>query len=171
MTLKEIDLAYAKQHYPIGTVVGMTQVHSNSKETRTIGDQNFKWMGDGRVLVGTVEQGNADYSMALKTDTGWAKIISMKDDKPFTIGGYVRAIVDGDIDRSHQHNRFKKGEIYQIKTIDLDGLINYDQPGPRLYMRKQCNYPIECEWIGMNPLELLPQEESLVEVINNFPIY
>lgn len=83
---KEIDLAYARTHYPIGTVVGTTQIWGpDSKSTRTIGDQSFKWMGDGRVLVGTVEQGDANYSMALKTSDGWAKIIKPAINNQFPI--------------------------------------------------------------------------------------
>jgi hypothetical protein len=78
---KEIDLAYARIHYPVGTVVGTTQIWGpTATQTRTIGNQNFTWLEDGRVLVGTVERGDANYSMALKTSDGWAKIIKSAKD-------------------------------------------------------------------------------------------
>lgn len=156
-------LAEARRRYPEGTKIKCANDNTHSPEDITIKHSKFNYMSNP---LG-IHHGNAWVVLRGK----WAEIISMEEVEPFTIGGYVRTIVDGDPDRSEEHNRFKKGEIYQIKTIDSDGLINFDQPGPRLYMRKQCNYPIECEWIGMNPLKLLPQEERLEEVINNFPIY
>ena len=160
MEEKEL-MAEAKRRYPEGCKIKCANNNIIDKgEDDLIDYSKWAYMTDYGI-----HQGNAWIHLKGR----WAEIETLI--KPFTIGGYVRTIVDGDPDRNQEHNRFKKGEIYQIKSIDSDGLINFDQPGPRLYMRLQDNYPIECEWIGMNPLELLPQEESLVEVINNFPIY
>jgi len=162
MEEKEL-MAEAKRRYPEGCKIRCANDNSHNPEDAIVKQDGFHYLRE----PGGIHHGNAWVVLRGK----WAEIISMIDVVPFTIGGYVRTIVDGDPDFYQDHNRFKKGEIYQIKSIDSDGLINFDQPGPRLYMRLQDNYPIECEWIGMNPLELLPQEESLVEVINNFPIY
>lgn len=151
-------LAEAKKRYPEGTRIKCANSNSHQAEDAIIKHSKFRYMSDP---LG-IHHGNAWIVLRGK----WAEIIY----EPFTVGGYVRAIVDGDIDRSHEHNAFKKGDIFQIKTIK-DGLINYDLPGPRLYIKPEGNYPRECEWIGMNPHETLLQEESLVEVINNFPIY
>jgi hypothetical protein len=162
---KETLMAEAKRRYPEGCKIRCANDNSHSLEDAIVKHSKFNYMSNP---LG-IHHGNAWIVLKGK----WAEIISMKDVEPFTIGGYVRTIVDGDPDKDKSHNTFKKGEIYQIKSIDSDGLVNFDQDGPRLYTRTSnpCGYPQECEWIGMNPHETLPQEESLVEVINNFPIY
>jgi len=162
MEEKEL-MAEAKRRYPEGCKIRCANDNSHNPEDAIVKHSRFNYMRDPR----GIHHGNAWVVLRGK----WATIIDNAE--PFTIGGYVRTIVDGDPDKDKSHNTFKKGEIYQIKSIDSDGLINFDQPGPRLYSRpNNCgSYPKECEWIGMNPHETLPQEESLVEVINNFPIY
>ena len=154
-------MAEAKRRYPEGCKIRCANDNSHNPEDAIVKHSRFNYLSNPN----GIHHGNAWVVLRGK----WATIIDNAE--PFTIGGYVRTIVDGDPDRYREHNAFKIGEIYQIKSIDKNGLINFDQPGPRLYMRLQDNYPIECEWIGMNPHEILPQEESLVEVINNFPIY
>jgi len=82
------------------------------------------------------------------------------EQEEYLIGGYVRTIVDGD--GIEEHNTFKKGEIYQIKSIDSDGLVNFNQDGPRLYRKSWGKYPKECEWIGME----LPSEVETYPIFN-----
>lgn len=162
MEEKEL-LAEARRRYPEGTKIKCANNNSYQPEDAIIKHSRLNYMSNP---LG-IHHGDAWVVLRGK----WAEIISMEEVKPFTVGGYVRAIVDGNTDKS-EHNCFKKGDIIQIKSIHNTGLINHDQPGPRLYTRSgESSYPKECEWIGMNPHELLPQEESLVEVINNFPIY
>lgn len=160
MDEKEL-MAAAKRRFPEGCTIKCANDNIIDKgEDDLIDYSKWAYMTDFGI-----HQGNAWIHLKGK----WATIIDTV--KPFTIGGYVRAIVDGNTDKS-EHNCFKKGDIIQIKSIHNTGLINYDQPGPRLYTRSgESSYPKECEWIGMNPHETLPQDESLVEVINNFPIY
>lgn len=159
---KETLMAEAKRRFPEGCTIQCANDNIITKgEDDRIDYSKWAYMTDYGI-----HQGNAWICLKGK----WATIID--NVKPFTVGGYVRAIVDGNTDKS-EHNNFKKGDIIQITSMHKEhGLINYNDEGPRLYIRPEGSYPTECEWIGMNlPTELLPQEESLVEVINNFPIY
>ncbi len=157
---KETLMAEAKKRYPEGTKIKCANNNSHHPDDAIIKHSRFQHM-DSR----GIHHGNA----WIVLHGVWATII--KDVEPFTVGGYVRTLVDGDHSISSTHNEFKKGEIYQIISIDSDGLINYNQPGVRLYTKPYGQYPIECEWVGMNPPDLLSQEESLEKVTNNFPIY
>jgi hypothetical protein len=154
-------LAEAKRRYPEGTKIKCVNNNSHHPDDAIISHSKFAYMNPQGI-----HHGNAWVVL----HGVWADII-IEEATPFTVGGYVRTLVNGDTRYGGNHNQFKKGEIYQIKSIDSDGLINYNQPGVRLYTKPYANYPIECEWIGMNPHGTLSQEEGLVEVINNFPIY
>ncbi len=68
-------LAYAKANYPIGTVVEC--VYGNDKSIRTINNTDFKLEDDGRILIGTLEKGDCNYSIAICTSKSkqWSRII------------------------------------------------------------------------------------------------
>jgi hypothetical protein len=157
---KETLMAEAKKRYPEGTKIKCANSNNHHPDDAIINHSKFTYM-----FPQGIHHGNA----WIVLHGVWATII--EEVPPFTVGGYVRTIVDGDTSKSDYHNNFKKGEIYQIKSIDSDGLINYNQPGVRLYTKPCGHYPTECEWVGMNPPDLLSQEESLEKVTNNFPIY
>ena len=176
---KDELLAKAKELYPIGTIIKAVITRENSniienEESTVLG--KYYWAEGSECPACRVKnkKGNIQYA-ALYVGGLWATIVSkseVKEVDKWTVGGWVRIIVDGLGD----YDSNKKGELLQVVRLQDSHIIvckNSRGYNVKCFITKKGEEDIECEceWIGMEkPLEAFNDVDFGVHVHLYHPV-